>query len=119
MHRLLIALTIALTAFSGEVEEVERISKLPRWKGSKVEVRQWDYTRVDLLTDTHAIEADWPAKWAEAIGQSLYYAELTGKKAGIILLVKDRQKEARYIYRCQTVCAKHGIKLWLEDVDDE
>ena len=112
-------LCISLVLIAGEVEEVDRISKLERWKGSKVEVRQWDYSRVDMITETHAIEVDWSSKWAEAIGQSLYYAELTGKKPGIILLVKNTQKEARYIYRCQTVCAKHNIKLWLEQVEDE
>jgi hypothetical protein len=108
---------VVLTA--GEVQEVQRIASLPRWEGTRVEVRQWDGTRVDMLTETHAIEADWSHKWAEAIGQALYYAELTQRAPGIVLLVKDRKAEARYIYRCQTVCAKHGIRLWIEDVDEK
>ena len=33
-----------------------------------------DYTRVDCLTDTHAIEFDFANKWAESIGQALHYA---------------------------------------------
>jgi hypothetical protein len=109
---------VSLAISAGEVEEVDRISKLPRWEGSKVEVRLWDDTRVDMLTGTHAIEVDWSRKWAEAIGQCLYYAELTDRKPGIILLVKDRRAESRYIFRCQTVCAKYDIKLWLEQVDE-
>lgn len=113
----LLLLLAPLALLAGEVEEVERISKLPRWQGSQVEVRQWDYTRVDMITDEYAIEADWAYKWAEAIGQALYYAELTGRKPAIILLVKDVQKEGRYIYRCQTVCAKHNIKLFIERVE--
>jgi hypothetical protein len=39
-----------------------------------------DGTRCDCLTDTHAIEFDFGNKWAEAIGQSAYYALQTGKK---------------------------------------
>ncbi len=79
------------------------------------EVVLWDRTRVDILTDNYAYEVDWAPKWAESIGQSLYYAELTDKKPGIILLSK--RSEVRFIYRAQTVCAKHNIKLkvvWIE-----
>lgn len=73
----------------------------------------WDNTRVDIWTSTHAIEVDWPQKWAEAVGQSMYYAALTNKKPGIILLVSDPKKDERHIYRCQTLCEKEGIDLWL------
>lgn len=98
---------------AGEVEECQRIA--PKYE-AEVEVVLWDGTRVDLLSDTHAWEVDWPQKWAEAIGQSSYYAIVTGKRAGVILLVKDINKERRYVYRCQTVCAKQGIDLRVEHV---
>lgn len=111
-------LALVLSAPAGEVQEVQRLAQTERWAGAKLEVRLWDDTRVDLLTDTHAIEADWPHKWAEAVGQALYYAQVTGKKPGIILLVKDLKAESRYVYRCQTVCAKHGITLWIETVQE-
>lgn len=45
-----------------------------------------DGTRCDCITATHAIEFDFAHKWAEAIGQSLHYAGLTGKRAGIVLI---------------------------------
>ena len=48
-----------------------------------------DRTRVDCLTNEYAIEFDFADKWAEAIGQSLYYAEMTGKKPGIAPIVED------------------------------
>ena len=41
-----------------------------------------DRTRVDCLTSEHAIEFDWGNKWAESIGQSLYYSLQTGKRGG-------------------------------------
>jgi len=91
----------------------------PFIKDAKLEYTLWDKTRVDALTSTHAIEADWSYKWAEAIGQSLYYAEVTGKKPGIILLIKDEAKEQKYIYRCQTVANKHGIEIWLIETHKE
>ena len=58
--------------------------------GGRTEVTMPDGTRCDILTDTHAIEVDFADKWAEAIGQSLNYAMQTGKKAGIVLVLKDR-----------------------------
>lgn len=55
----------------------------------KIEFVLPDKTRIDCLTDEYAIEYDFGHKWAEAIGQSLHYARLTRKKAGIVLIVKD------------------------------
>lgn len=111
---LIICAPAALAA--GELEDVRTIAPLLAEvikSEVAIEVRQWDDTRVDLLTPEYAIEADYPAKWAESIGQSLYYAEITSRKPGILLIVKDRRTEGRFIYRCQTVCAREGIKLWV------
>jgi len=47
-----------------------------------------DRTEVDCLTDTHAIEYDFSYKWAESIGQALGYSMMTGRRAGIVLIVK-------------------------------
>lgn len=87
-------------------------------KGGDIEHRLWDGTRVDVLTSEYAIEADWATKWAEAIGQSLYYAEITGRKPGIILLLKDKDKDQKYIYRCQTIAQKYDIRVWLIKTTD-
>ena len=54
--------------------------------GSK-EVILWDMTRVDCMTKDYAIEFDFAKKWAEAIGQSLYYSKLTGKSPAIVLIL--------------------------------
>jgi len=73
-----------------------------------------DRTRVDCLTENHAIEYDWGKKWAEAIGQSLYYSAMTGKKAGIVLIVNPRTKE-RYLKRLNKAIEAHGlnIEVWI------
>lgn len=97
-------------------ERAEALRLAPKYE-AEVEVLLWDSTRVDLLSDTYAIEVDWSYKWAECIGQALYYAEVTGRKPACLLLVKDMGQESRFVYRCQTVCAKHGIKLLIEVVE--
>ena len=72
-----------------------------------------DKTRIDCLTDTHAIEFDFASKWAESIGQALYYAQATNKKAGIVLIVENGQKDEKYIKRLCTVAERYNITVWL------
>lgn len=67
-----------------------------------IEYRLSDKTRVDCLTDEYAIEFDWAKKWAESIGQSLYYAKMTGKKPAVAIIIKS-DKDRKYIERIKTV----------------
>ena len=105
---------VTVLLFGDENSESDRIAS--KYNAVREHVL-WDKTRVDLLNDEYAIEVDWSKKWAEAIGQSLYYAEVTHRKPGIVLLVKSLPEERRFIYRCQTVCAKYDIRLWVEKVN--
>ena len=75
-----------------------------------------DKTRVDCLTHTHAIEFDFAAKWAESIGQALYYAEVTNKKPGIVLIIEDKTKDNKYVKRANTI-AKEKPTLFKEIID--
>ncbi len=59
-----------------------------------------DGTYCDCVTDDYAVEFDWGKKWAEALGQSLHYARLTGKKGGIVLILLS-PKERRFLERLQ------------------
>ena len=68
----------------------------------KIEYMLPDKTRIDCLTDDYAIEFDWAKKWAESIGQSLYYAKMTGKKPAVAIIVKS-QKDYKYIERIKKV----------------
>lgn len=61
--------------------------------GGEAEVILRDLTRVDCVTETHAVEFDFGDKWAEAIGQSLHYSHLTGKRAGIVLIIETEADE--------------------------
>jgi hypothetical protein len=73
-----------------------------------------DRTRVDCLTQTHAIEFDFANKWAESIGQSLYYSSQTGKRAGIVIVAK-KGGGARFLIRLKSTI-KHfnlPIDVWV------
>lgn len=74
-----------------------------------IEFRLEDKTRVDCLTETHAIEYDFGSKWAEAIGQSLYYAMYTGKRAGIVLIISPREK--RFLKRAKSTIEHYNLPI--------
>ncbi len=70
----------------------------------------WDMTRVDCLAKDYAIEFDFAKKWAEAIGQSLYYSKMTGKKPAIVLIL-TAPTDYRYVKRVERI--DNNIKLFL------
>ncbi|MDK2594373.1 hypothetical protein [Pseudoalteromonas obscura] len=85
----------------------------------EIEHRLPDKTRIDCLNDEYAIEYDFAKKWAEAIGQSLYYSAMTGKKAGIVLIVNSKTKE-RYLRRIEkTIEDKElNVTVWTVNQGD-
>lgn len=70
-----------------------------------------DKARVDCMTEEYAVEFDFGPKWAEAIGQSLYYAIKTGKKPGVVLILEYEGEQ--YVKRLQIVANKYHIKVWV------
>jgi hypothetical protein len=83
-------------------------------KGGKSEVVLPDKTRCDCLTGSHAIEFDFGNKWAEAIGQSLYYSFQTGKRAGIVLII-EHKKSYKYWIRLNSIIKHFNLPIdtWL------
>ena len=74
------------------------------------EVILWDMTRVDCLAKDYAIEFDFAKKWAEAIGQSLYYAKMTGKSPAVVLILTS-PTDYRFVKRIERL--DNGIKTFL------
>lgn len=72
-----------------------------------------DYTRVDCLTDTHAIEFDFAPKVYESIGQALYYSIMTNKKPGIVLILENSDTDSKYVKRLEKVVRLYKIDYWL------
>jgi len=71
-----------------------------------------DKSRVDCLTDTHAIEVEFAPKWKEAVGQALYYSIKTNRKPGIVVISENPESDAKHIKRLRTVTEKYGIELF-------
>ncbi len=76
----------------------------------QIEVVLSDGTRCDCVTDTHAIEFDFGNNWAEAVGQSAYYALQTGKKAGIVLIL-ETVKDRKYWIRLNTTIQHFNLPI--------
>tara|TARA_B100000029_G_scaffold450512_1_gene474494 strand:+ start:268 stop:672 length:405 start_codon:yes stop_codon:yes gene_type:complete len=81
--------------------------------GGVAEFRTPDGSRVDILTDEVAWEVDWcrSGKWAEGVGQALFYGLATNRQPGLILLQKDPQAERKFYLRALAVCGRYGITL--------
>ncbi len=70
----------------------------------------WDATRVDCLAKDYAVEFDFAKKWAEAVGQSLYYSKMTGKLPAITLILTS-PADYRYVKRVERL--GKDIKIFL------
>ena len=77
-----------------------------------------DRARVDCVTATHAIEFDFAPKWAESIGQALYYGYVLNKMPGIVLIIENEEKDQRYINRVKAIARNHGITIWTMSPDE-
>lgn len=70
-----------------------------------------DLTRVDCLLTEYAVEVEFAPKWAESIGQSLYYAMETKRKPGVVLVLQVG--EERFLVRLLKVAWKYDITVWV------
>jgi len=102
---------------SGLRESAWRDALTSRLKG-KAEV-SIEGGRIDVLTDTQAIEVDWPHKWHEGLGQALHYADATGKQ-GVVALISYSQdpdnlkeKSIQRFKMVENLCQKNGIELMI------
>lgn len=76
-----------------------------------------DKTRIDCLTKTYAIEVDFANKWAESIGQSLYYGLMSNKRPGVLLIMEKPKKDIRYLRRLKKISEIQNIRIWTIDKD--
>jgi hypothetical protein len=80
------------------------------------EVRNDDSTRVDCLTKAEAIEYDHAKKWAECLGQALYYGAKQRKKPHC-LLIGSKEDYDKYSKRIEFVIKYYNLPLkinWIE-----
>jgi hypothetical protein len=79
-------------------------------RGGQVEVKLMEGVRCDCITKTHAIEFDFAEKWPEAVGESLFFSQETGKKAGIVLIL-ETQDDAKYWLRLKSIIEHHKLPI--------
>jgi len=115
---ILLLMLITIAASSQKKKEVYFQLIFANAMYGDTEVVLEDRTRVDIHTDTFAIEVDFAKKWSESIGQSLYYSEMTNKKAGVLLIIEG-EKEKRYLDRLMKVAIKHDITVWVIDYNSD
>lgn len=72
----------------------------------------WDKSRCDCLTKDYAVEFDFASKWAESVGQSLYYAKLTRRKPAVALIL-TKWSDIIYMKRLESLLEQTGIKLFV------
>lgn len=86
-----------------ERQAVDQVAELWKVPADQVERRLWDGTRVDLVHDGVAWEADRAGKWQEGIGQAVHYGQQLNLRPGLLLLVDDPAAEWRDLARAAYV----------------
>lgn len=71
-----------------------------------------DRSRVDILTEALAIEVDWVKSWPQAIGQSVYYGIMTNRQPAILLLLRNKPTERKYLLRAKKAADELGIPIF-------
>lgn len=76
-----------------------------------MEYENKDFTRVDCLTKTHAVEFDFANKWHESIGQALHYGIMTGKKPMVVLILDEPNSQMVYYKRVKRIAKKYNFDV--------
>ncbi len=69
---------------------------------------------MDCLTKTYAVEVDFARKWAEAIGQALFYGVRTGRMPGVLMII-EKPEERRFLRRLRLTIKEFSlpIRVWV------
>lgn len=79
-------------------------------RGGIMEYKLNDKTRIDCLLPDMAVEVDFAKKWAECIGQALYYGQKTKRTPACVLITENPEKDIKFIRRLRyTVYNKKKI----------
>jgi hypothetical protein len=108
----LLILTVSLSS-AGHLHKEKDYQKV--WcekEGGVMEYVLDDGARVDCLLSDYAVEFDFAQKWAESIGQALYYGIKTNRQPAVVLIMEHPDKDERYLKRLQTVADRYHIKIW-------
>ncbi len=80
-------------------------------RGGIMEYKLSDKTRVDCLLPNMAVEFDFANKWAECVGQALYYGRMTNRQAACVLIMERGEKDLKYLRRLRRAAYRKGVNL--------
>jgi len=69
--------------------------------------------RIDILTETHAIEVDHARNYRAAIKQALQYSAETRKKPGVALILDGVQDTLQAVQAGKKLAEEAGVTFWL------
>jgi len=76
----------------------------------KIEYRLEDKTRIDCLTKNKAIEHDWAKKWAECLGQALYYGAKK-EKTPTCALIGSKKEFNKYSSKIKFISSYYDLNI--------
>lgn len=115
MKKILLLFIISLTILPASAKrlhpEVEYQTFWCDKRGGMKEYILPDKTRVDCLLPNMAVEFDFANKWAECVGQALYYGRMTGKQPACVLIMENPERDAKYLKRLRRTAYKKGVNM--------
>ena len=76
-----------------------------------------DRGRVDVMTDSYAIEIDFIKKWHEGLGQAIHYGD-ESNRIGVLALIADNNthndlEQIKLLKKIERLCIEKGVKFIL------
>lgn len=113
----ILALALASAACAGDNDQdKDELWYVLTHCAGEVEKPLSDGTRVDCLTASQAIEYDFGDKWAECFGQALFYAVMTEREPGCVLINKPGRYLSVHLQRLQLITPP-WFRIWVADTE--
>ncbi len=108
----MIVLAAASLAVGGMFEESDwQVAFNGKVTHGKMEV-ETPNGRIDILTETHAIEVDHARNYRAGIKQALQYSAETKKQAGLALIMDGNQDTMQSVEAARKLCEQSGVTFW-------
>lgn len=70
-----------------------------------------EFGRIDVETDLYVVEIDYLHKWIECLGQSIFYADSTGKQSVGALIIENHKINIQKLRMIEMLYNKYDIML--------
>lgn len=120
MQKILIILLIVLIpcdALAKKNEKYYQTLHCQELEG-EIEHRLQDRTRIDCLTKNEAIEHDWAKKWAECIGQALYYGAVKDKTP-VCVLIGSKAEFDKFSLKIKLTAEHYNLPIKIIHIEKE